>query len=81
MPTPNHPALPLCSQFAAQPARYLFATWLNSLRMDQPQEARESNAQRLKGMLHAYMEMDLICVGRHEAMCKELTDFAYGATA
>lgn len=80
MPTPNHPALPLCCQLAAQPARYLFATWLENLRLDQPQEARASDAQRLKGMLHAYMEMNVVSTDQHREMCEELNDFAYGAT-
>lgn len=74
MPTPNHPKLPLCSAFAAEPARYLFANWLKSLCMDQPQEALEVDAIRLKGMLIAYLELDLISFEHYHT-------FAFGTTA
>ena len=47
MPTPNHPMLPLCSAFAADPARYLFANWLETMLMDQPQETLQDDARRL----------------------------------
>lgn len=81
MPTPNHPMLPLCSAFAADPARYLFANWLKSLCMDQPQEALEVDAIRLKGMLIAYLELDLVNCEQYKALADELNTFAYGAGA
>lgn len=81
MPNPNHPKLPLCSAFAAEPARYLFANWLKSLCMDQPQEALEVDAIRLKGMLIAYLELDLINCEQYKALADELNTFAYGAGA
>lgn len=79
MPTSNHPALPLCSQFAASPARYLFAGWRNEI-LQQSLEHRSDIAQRLKGMLSAYMEMDVISADQYRAMTDELTDFAFGIT-
>lgn len=81
MPNPNHPKLPLCSAFAAEPARYLFANWLKSLCMDQPQEALEVDAIRLKGMLIAYLELDLVNCEQYEALADELNTFAFGAAA
>ena len=81
MPNPNHPKLPLCSAFAAEPARYLFATWIESLRMDQPQEALQVDAIRLKGMLIAYLELDLISCEHYHTLAEELNTFAYGAGA
>lgn len=81
MPTPNHPMLPLCSAFAAEPARYLFANWLKSLCMDQPQEALEVDAIRLKGMLIAYLELDLVNCEQYKALADELNTFAFGAAA
>ncbi len=81
MPNPNHPKLPLCSAFAAEPARYLFANWLKSLCMDQPQEALEVDAIRLKGMLIAYLELDLISFEHYHTLAEELNTFAYGAGA
>lgn len=81
MPTPNHPAMPLCSQFAALPERHLFAYWLTTMLIDQPQESRQSDALRLKGMLSAYLELGLIGTDQSQAMCAELTAFAFGATA
>lgn len=81
MPTPNHPMLPLCSAFAAEPARYLFANWLKSLCMDQPQEALEVDAIRLKGMLIAYLELDLVNCEQYKALADELNTFAFGAGA
>lgn len=81
MPTPNHPKLPLCSAFAAEPARYLFANWLKSLCMDQPQEALEVDAIRLKGMLIAYLELDLVNCEQYKALADELNTFAFGAGA
>lgn len=81
MPTPNHPKLPLCSAFAAEPARYLFANWLKSLCMDQPQEALEVDAIRLKGMLIAYLELDLVNCEQYKALADELNTFAFGAAA
>lgn len=81
MPNPNHPKLPLCSAFAAEPARYLFANWLKSLCMDQPQEALEVDAIRLKGMLIAYLELDLVNCEQYKALADELNTFAFGAAA
>lgn len=81
MPTPNHPMLPLCSAFAADPARYLFANWLKSLCMDQPQEALEVDAIRLKGMLIAYLELDLVNCEQYKALADELNTFAFGSAA
>lgn len=80
MPTPNHPALPQCSQFAAHPARYLFAGWLNEILMQQSLEHRSDAAHRLKGMLSAYMEMDVISGDHYRAMSDELNAFTFGAT-
>ncbi|WP_175253482.1 hypothetical protein [Pseudomonas sp. BMW13] len=73
------PRLLICRAFAAQPGRYLFAHWLESMRMDQPADARQADAQRLKGMLAAYMEMDVISADQGAAMAAELTAFAFGA--
>ncbi|MBD9653551.1 hypothetical protein IB239_01835 [Pseudomonas sp. PDM12] len=80
MPSPSHPQLPLCSQFAALPGRYMFAMWLDNLLTEQPIDSRQSDAQRLKGMLAAYLELELITNAQHMAMCDELTAFAFGAT-
>lgn len=80
MPSPSHPQLPLCSQFAALPGRYIFALWLDSLLIEQPKDAQQSDALRLKGMLAAYLELELIADAQHMAMCDELTAFAFGAT-
>lgn len=81
MPTPNHPDLPLCRQFAAHPARYLFASWLDEIQTQQSLERRSDIAHRLKGMLAAYMEMDVISADQYRARTNELTDFAFGACA
>lgn len=81
MPTPNHPALPLCSQMAEHPGRYLFAQNLKSMLMDQPEDARQADARRLKGMLAAYMETDVISADQGGAMLDEIHAFAFGATA
>lgn len=81
MPTPNHPMLPLCSAFAADPARYLFANWLETMLMDQPQETLQDDARRLKGMLIAYLELDLISSEHYHTLAEELNTFAYGAGA
>lgn len=79
MPTPNHPALPLCCQLAEHPGRYLFARGLESMLMDQPEDARQADARRLKGMLAAYMEMDAISADQAAAMLDEIQAFAFGA--
>lgn len=79
MPTPNHPALPLCCQLAAQPDRYLFASHLGNMLMEPHKDAREAAARRLKGMLAAYMEMDAISDDQFAPMADELTAFAFGA--
>ncbi len=71
--------LPLCCELAAQPGRYLFANWQESMLMDQPADARQDDAIRLKGMLCAYMEMDTISADQGAAMTDELTAFAFGA--
>lgn len=81
MPTPNHPMLPLCSAFAADPARYQFANWLETMLMDQPQETLQDDAIRLKGMLIAYLELDLISFEHYHTLAEELNTFAYGAGA
>lgn len=81
MPTPNHPMLPLCSAFAADPARYLFANWLETMLMDQPQETLQDDARRLKGMLIAYLELDLVNCKQYKALADELNTFAFGAAA
>lgn len=81
MPAPNHPQLPLCCQMANQPGRYLFAHWLESMVMPQPQPGRQADACRLKGMLVAYMETDLINGDQFNALCAEVHAFAFGATA
>ncbi len=80
MPTPNHPALPLCCQLAAQPDRYLFAFWLDALLTDPSREIRQGDAYRLMGMLAAYLEQDQIDTTQHAAMSAELHAFAFGAT-
>ena len=81
MPTPNHPKLPLCSQFAAQPERGTFAFWLNALLEDQSRDIRQRDALRLKGMLAAYQELGVISEQQGNAMSEELTPFAFGASA
>ncbi len=79
MPSPSHPQLPHCSQFATLPSRYIFTLWLDSLLIDQPKDSRQFDALRLKGMLAAYLELELITSAQHMAMCDELTTFAFGA--
>ena len=79
MTKPHHPKLPLCCELAAQPGRYLFADWLDTMLMYQPAEARQDEAIRLKGMLYAYMEVDVISADQFAAMADELTAFAFGA--
>lgn len=81
MPTPNHPKLPQCSQFAAHPYHQVFAFWLDAMITDQPKEIRQGDAYRLKGMLSAYLELGLICSAQNQAMYDELTAFAFGASA
>ena len=81
MPTPNHPALPLCSQFAAQQDRYLFICNMDSLLLDQSRDSLQLDATRLKGMLCAYLELELLGNEQFKAMCDELTDFAFGGRA
>lgn len=80
MPTPNHRALPLCCQFSADPARYLFRGWLNDILMQPSLEPLSDGVGRLKGMLAAYMEVDVISADQYRAMANELHAFAYGAT-
>lgn len=80
MPTPNHPALPLCSRMAALPERNVFAFWLDAMLTDQPQEIRHGDAHRLMGMLAAYTETGLINSAQFKALCDELRAFAFGAT-
>lgn len=80
MPTPNHPALPLCCQLAAQPDRYLFAQWLETMQSSKQEFLIQAGACRLKGMLAAYVEMDAISIGQHTAMVDEIHAFAFGAT-
>jgi hypothetical protein len=77
MPTPNHPALPLCSQLATQPQRQLFAFWLDALLTDPAREFRRNAELILKGMLCGYTELGLIDNDQRRAMSDELT--AYGA--
>lgn len=81
MPTPNHPALPLCCQLAAQPDRYLFASKLINLIDANSQDGRQMSAARLAGMLAAYLETDVISADQYRAMANELHTFAFGATA
>ena len=80
MPTPNHPALPLCCQLAAQPGRYLFAQWLDAMQSSKQEFLIQAGACRLKGMLAAYVEMDAISADQFEAMADEIHAFAFGAT-
>lgn len=79
MPTPNHPALPLCSQMAALPERFLFAFWLDALLTDPAQEIRQDDAYRLMGMLNAYLEQNQLDTIQLKAMTDELRAFAFGA--
>lgn len=79
MPTPRYPLLPQCSALAAQVDRHMFATWLTTLTIEQPLDARQADVQRLKGMLTAYLEMDLISCDQYRAMANELHAFAFGA--
>lgn len=72
--------LPLCCELAAQPGRYLFANWLESMLMDQPADARQDDARRLKGMLAAYMETDVISADQGAALLDEIQSFAFGDT-
>ena len=81
MPTPNHPALPLCCQLAARRERHLFAFWLDALLTDPSQEIRQADAYRTMGMLTAYLEQDQIDTVQINAMFAELRAFAFGATA
>lgn len=81
MPTPNHPALPLCCQLAAQPGRYLFAQWLETMQSSKQEFLLQAGACRLKGMLAAYMEMDAISADQFAAMGDEIHAYAFGATA
>lgn len=79
MPTPNHPALPLCCQLAALRERNLFAFWLDALLTDPSQEIRQADAYRLMGMLNAYLEQDQLDTIQLKAMTDELRAFAFGA--
>ena len=81
MPTPNHPQLPLCCQLATQPGRYLFPGLLRDLIEQANTDARQNSASRLKGMLAAYMEMDVINPDQFSDLCAEIHAFAYGADA
>lgn len=81
MPTPNHPALPLCCQLAAQRERHLFAFWLDALLTDPSQEIRQDDAYRLMGMLAAYLELDMLNTRQLNDMVAELRAFAFGARA
>lgn len=81
MPTPNHLDLPRCSQLAAQSDRYLFASQFRNLIDANSQDGRQVSAARLAGMLAAYLETDVITCEDHSAMCNEVGDFAFGATA
>lgn len=81
MPNPNHPQLPLCCLLAAQPGRYLFPGLLRDLIEQASPDARELCASRLKGMLGAYMEMDVINPDQFSDLCAEIHAFAYGAGA
>ncbi|WP_454255160.1 hypothetical protein [Pseudomonas sp. Marseille-Q8238] len=81
MPTPNHPALPLCSQFAAHPDRYIFAGNMQTILYDQPADLRQAEVRHLTGMLAAYLEADVINCEQHSALRHELYEFAYGAKA
>ena len=80
MPTPNHPALPLCCQLAARREHNLFAFWLDALLTDPSREIRQADAYQLMGMLAAYLEQDQIDTIQFEAMRNELHAFAFGAT-
>lgn len=80
MPTPNHPALPLCCQLAAQREHNLFAFWLDALLTDPSREIRQTDAYRLMGMLAAYLEQGQIDTTQLNAMFDELRTFAFGAT-
>ena len=57
----------------------MFASNLGNMLMEQPEDARQADARRLKGMLVAYMEMDVISGDEFAAMADELTAFAFGA--
>ena len=48
--------------------------------MQQSLEHRSDAAHRLKGMVSAYLEMDVISTDQYRAMADELTAFAFGAT-
>ena len=80
MPTPNHPAMPLCCQLAAQPGRYLFAQWLDAMQSSKKEFLIQAGACRLEGMLVAYMEMDAIGHDQFAAMVDELHAYVLGAT-
>jgi hypothetical protein len=80
MPTPNHPALPLCSKLAAEPDRTAFAVSL-SLFMTSRGEFQRIYHHNLNGVLYAYRELGVIKYNQLDTLLNELDAFAYGATA
>ncbi|MGA4473898.1 hypothetical protein ACPA2M_13065 [Ectopseudomonas chengduensis] len=81
MPTPNHPKLPLCDEFAAQPDRFMFAGWLSQLQTVEARESQLLAMGHLAGMLGAYQEMRVITLKQNLAMYDELHAYVFGATA
>lgn len=70
--------LPLLTALAASPERYLLADSLNDLRGEALAHWREVQKLRIKGMLTAYMELDVIDAERFRALCDELSAYAEG---
>lgn len=80
MPTPNHPALPLCSKLADDQDRTAFAASL-TLFMTYRGEFQRIYHHHLIGILFAYRELGVIKHKQMDQLRIELDTFAYGATA
>lgn len=79
-PTPNHPAMPLCSALAADPERDAFAvTW--NLFLTSSGEFQHIYRDNLQGILYAYRELGVIKYGQQQAIFEELQAFVWGKGA
>lgn len=77
-PAQPHNTLPLCRALAASPKRHQFADGLEQLLQNTEKTAQVNAMARLKGMVDAYMEADIIRPGHAAALYNELSDFVWG---
>lgn len=77
-PAPIPEALPLCRALAEHPARYLFLDQLKVLLDCGEQQDKAQAMARLKGMIDAYSECDLISCRQASSIYNELSDFVWG---